>query len=128
MKAYDIYKGAVALMFEKPGQDKSFEEMFPQLLSSLLGEALPYENSTRLLRGKEKLTSAPIITSLEDEVDYSEEICRVALPFGVCAYFFQDDGESSSSLMYRERFVNALSDAARCSFEDISDVYGGNEI
>ncbi len=128
MKAYDIYKSAVALMFEKPGQDKGFEEMFPQLLSSLLFEALPYENSTRPLRGLEKLVNAPVITSLEDEIDYSEEICRVALPYGVCAYFYQDDGESGNALMYRERFVNALSDAARCSFEDIADVYGGAKI
>ena len=127
MKAYDIYKSASALMFEKPGQDKGFQEMFPQLLSSLLCEAMPYENSTRIGRGLSRLKTAPVITSLEDEIDYSDEICRVALPFGACAYFFQDDGENHNALMYRERFVNALADAAKCSFESIEDVYGGVE-
>ncbi len=125
MKAYDIYKSAAALMFELPGQDKAFETMFPELLNSLLVEALPYENSSRKSRGLKTIETAPVIATLEDDVDYSDEICRVALPYGVAAYFSQDDGEGHNALMYRERFVDALSDAAKCNFESIEDVYGG---
>ncbi|MBQ4544513.1 MAG: hypothetical protein II996_02970 [Oscillospiraceae bacterium] len=128
MKAYDIYKRTCAIMFENEGEDKSFTDKFLHILNLLIHEALPYENSVREADGKPLLTFAPEVSDINDKVDMCTPICATALPYGVAAYFYQDDGESYSSAMYRERFVNALGEAARCNFRDITDVYGGETL
>ena len=127
MKAYDIYKRTCAIMFEREGEDKSFSENFLGVLNALVCEAMPYENAHRASCGIEELRAAPQFTSTDDEVDMCEGICAIALPYGAAAYFYQDDGESYKSAMYRERFINALNEAARYRFFDITDVYGGEE-
>lgn len=114
-------------MFEREGEDRAFTEKFPELLSALLAECLPYENSVRESEGKTRLMSAPVVTEMTDEVDMCDAICAIALPYGVAAYFFRDDGENYDALMYRERFVSALHEASRCCFRNIEDVYGGEE-
>ncbi len=123
--AYDIYKNALALIFEKDGEDRRFKEMFCPILSALLAECLVYENSIRASEGREKLPSAPVAESLEDEIPYSEVLCRTALPLGAAAYFMQDDGEARKSALFRERFVDALNEAAKWNAGEIIDVYGG---
>lgn len=128
MKAYDIYKRTCAIMFERVGDDRSFKENFCSILSALLAECLPYENSHRAASGKEKLNAAPVISDINEEVDFCEAITSVALPYGVAAYFSEDDGEGYNAQMYRERFINALYEAAKCNFTQIEDVYGGEEI
>ena len=128
MKAYDIYKRTLALMFEGEGEDKAFKKNFCNILSAVAAESLPYENSIRRAEGGEELKTAPVISAMEDELPMSDAICSVALPFGVAAYFYQDDGESYNSSMYRERFVNALYEAKKVFFTDIKDVYGGENI
>jgi len=127
MKAYDIYKRTLALMFEREGEDRAFRENFCVLLTSVAAESLAYENSIRRAEGREELSVSPVITDMEQELDFSDELTSVALPYGVAAYFSQDDGEGYNSLMFRERFVNALYDAKKCTFEDVKDVYGGEE-
>lgn len=127
MKAYDIYKRTCAIMFEREGEDKIFLEKYPELLNLLICEAFPYENANRISKGKTELTHAPEIRDGDDEVDMCDEICNTALPYGLAAYFYQDDGEVYKSAMYRERFVDALSEASRCCFSAIEDIYGGDE-
>ena len=128
MKAYDIYKKTLALMFEVEGEDKAFEKNFCAILSAVAAESLPYENSIRRAEGREEIKTAPVISDMEDELPMSDEICSVALPFGVAAYFYQDDGENYNSSIYRERFINALYEAKKCFFTDIDDIYGGENI
>ena len=128
MKAYDIYKRTCAIMFEREGEDKSFAENFIGVLNALICEALPYENAHRASRGIKELGAAPQIRSTDEEVDMCEGICAIALPYGVASYFDQDDGEGYKSAAYRERFISALNEAARYSFSDITDVYGGEGI
>lgn len=128
MKAYDIYKRTLALMFEREGDDKEFLEKFTDILNALICEALPYENSVRESDGRTRLTAPPEVSDINEEVDMCGDICGIALPYGVAAYFSQDDGESYNAAMYRERFINALSEAAKCNFRDIQDSYGGETI
>ena len=128
MKAYDIYKRTLALMFEGEGEDKSFKNNFCAILSAVVAESLPYENSIRRAEGREEMKTAPVVSDMEDELPLSDEICAVALPFGVAAYFYQDDGENYNSSIYRERFVTALHEAKKCFVTDITDIYGGENI
>lgn len=128
MKAYDIYKRTCALMFEREGEDKVFYDNFIGILNALVCEALPYENSVREYEGRAKLSAAPEVLKMDDEVDMCRDICSIALPYGVASYYSQDDGEAYNAAMYRERFVSALCEAAKCNFREITDVYGGETI
>ena len=125
MKAYDIYKRTLALMFEREGEDRDFRDNFCNILTAVAAECLPYENSVRCAEGEEKLAKAPEITDMGDVLPYCDELCTVAIPNGVAAYFAENDGEGYASAVYRERFVNALYEVKKCIFTDVEDVYGG---
>ncbi len=128
MKAYDIYEKALALMFEVPGEDKSFKRMYLPILNVLTEECLRYENSVRESKGEEKLLRAPKITDAESDIPYCDELCNVALPYGLASFFYQDDGEGANAVMYRNRYISALDELAKINFCDIENVYGGDDI
>lgn len=128
MKAYDIYKKTLALMFEREGEDKAFRDNFPALLTSVAAECLPYENSIRKADGRVEVTTPPVVSDMEQDILMSDELCMVAMPYGVASYFCQDDGETQKAQMYRDRFLIALQNSKKCFFEDVTDVYGGENI
>ena len=128
MKAYDIYKRTLAIMFEDEGEDKMFYDKFTEILNLLICEALPYENSIRASRGEAELALPPTVDSMEDEVDMSYSICGVAFPYGIASYFCRDDGELYNAEMHREKYLTALREAVKYRAVDIIDVYGGEEI
>ncbi len=128
MKAYDIYKRTLAIMFENEGEDKMFYDKFTEILNLLICEALPYENSARASYGEAELGAPPTVESMEDEVDMSYDICGIALPYGIASHFSRDDGELYNAEMYREKYTTALHKAAKYRAADIIDVYGGEQI
>lgn len=125
MKAETIYKLASAILFEKPGADQLFQTFFPSLLNLLLQEALPYENAAREAAGGQPLPQAASIETLEDDVPYCDALCALALPYGVAAYYFQDETDDYKSQDFRARYLTALRDAAPCVFSPVEDCYGG---
>jgi hypothetical protein len=132
MTALEVYELALSYVFERKNQDAEYKEFFPSFLNTVMQEALPYENMIRRKSGKLALSSAPRITSadMDRELDFSEGLCRAALPYGVASFYCQDDGDNYRAQDYRTRFINALTDAAYSSggsgavIEDIEDVYG----
>lgn len=123
MKAEAIYKLACAILFEKTGTDPDFLAFFPSLASLLLQEALPYENARRETRGQPLLEAAPAVESMEDDIPYCDAICRLALPYGVAAYYFQDEMDGYHSQDFRARYILALREAAECCGEAVEDCY-----
>lgn len=115
----DIYKLALARVFDAPGSDEDYDTYSPLLLDSLLAEALPYENSIRLAHGREPLATAPRISKIDDtELDWDEHITRVALPYGLAAVILADDEiRKSESLLARNEYIGALEDCS-CAVED----------
>ncbi len=128
MKAYNVYEKALALMFEAPGEDKSFKRMYLPILNLLVEECFKYENSVRESEGKEKISRAPRITDAESEIPYCDELCNIALPYGLASFFYQDDGENGKATLYRNRYIDALDELAKINFYDIEDIYGGDEV
>ena len=110
----EVYRAALARVFESPGSDEDYDAYSPVLLDSLLAEALPYENAIRRSRGQPVLGRAPRVDKIDDtELDYDERICRVALPFGLAAVILADDeSRKSESLLARNEYIGALQDAA----------------
>ena len=124
MTAYDIHKRTCTIMFERESEDSAFYENFIGILNALICEALPYENSVRRSKGEEELLLPPEVESINDSVNMCDEICSIALPYGVASYFCRDDSELYDSETYRNRFINALHDAAKVSFGEVEDIYG----
>lgn len=124
MKAETIYKLACAVLLEKTGVDPDFQAFFPSLASLLLQEALPYENARRAALGQPALERAPVVAGMEDDVPCCDAICRLALPYGVAAYYFQDEMDDYRAQDFRGRYILALREAALCSGESVEDCYG----
>ena len=127
MTAEKVYEIALSFVFERKRQDADYLEFFPNFLNSVMQEALAYENMIRRKSGKIALAIAPAITEaeMENELDYSESLCRVALPYGVAAFYCQDDGDNYRAADYRSRFITALTEAVgSVAIGDIEDVYG----
>ena len=125
MKAEKIYQLASAILFEKPGADQIFQAFFPSLLNLLLQEALPYENAARQAAGEEILPAAAQVDGLGDDVPYCDALCALALPYGVAAYYFQDETDDYKAQDFRARYLAALRDAAPCIAAPVGDCYGG---
>ena len=129
MTAEEIYELALSYVFERKRQDKDYLDFFPLFLNTVMQEALAYENIIRRMSGNTPLAVAPRITAndMEAELDFSESLCRVALPYGVAAFYCQDDGDNYRAADYRNRFIIALSDAVTAvngaQITDIEDVY-----
>lgn len=123
MTVKQVYRRALAIVFESPGGDPDFDQFSPLLLDRLVMEALPYENQIRRAAGREELASAPVIEQIDDtEIDYDDRITRIALPYGLAAVLLSDDeSRKAESVMNRNEFVNALNEAAPATFETIGE-------
>ena len=130
MTAYAVYTRALSYVFERVEKDKDFKEFFPAFLNTAMQEALPYENAIRRKNEDTELTTFTDVTAdtINDELEFSESLCRAALPYGVAAFYYQDEGNDYRANDYRQRFINALTDAVNgVRVTDIEDVYGYGE-
>lgn len=125
MTGQEIYETASAFLYEKDGEDAESKRFSIPFLNLLLQECLETENSIRLQKGEAPLEQAPVITSLDETIEYADAITRVALPYGVAAQFFQEAMDNFQAENYRAKYISALNDARRLSFVPIVDVYGG---
>ncbi len=127
MTGQEVYEIALSNVFERKNEDADYKEFFPKFLNIVMQEALAYENMIRRKSGKIPLAVAPKITKddLDKELDFSESLCRVALPYGVASFYCQDDGDNYRAADYRNRFITALGDAVgEAHMSTIEDVYG----
>ncbi len=125
MTGQSIYELASAFLYESDGEDYDSKGFSVGFLNVLLQECLPYENSIREWNGATLLTSAPKIASLSETIDYADAITRVALPYGLASWFFQEAMDNYQAENYRNKYIAALRDAVRLNAEDTVDVYGG---
>ena len=127
MTAEQVYELALSYVFERKRADADYLEFFPMFLNTVMQEAIAYDNVIRQKSGKARRDIAPMITeaTMNEELDFSESLCRVALPYGVAAFYCQDDGDNYRAADYRNRFITALTEAVGgASFTEIEDVYG----
>lgn len=127
MTVQDVYERASALLFEVPGEDTDFRDNALTLINILAAEAFPYENSIRRSKGETELEKPPRFELMIDEIPFSDDICMIALPYGLASFFVQDDNDAYRAHDYRGRYINALREAAKATEETITDAYGGAE-
>lgn len=89
MTGQQIYELASSFLYEIDGEDEDSKRFAVGFINILLQETLACENSIRECESVEILKEAPYITSLTDEIPYSPQLTRVALPYGVASWFFR---------------------------------------
>lgn len=125
-KANDIFRKACGYLSQPVEDSEDFKQFSPDWMDALLVEALPYENAKRRLEAdptRPPLQVAPVVEDLETVVPYDDEICRVALPYGLASQYFIDDGDNYNAQDFRARFISALNAALQTEEESVRDVY-----
>ncbi len=126
MTGQKIYEIACSLLFEEPGVDKFFHSSAVNLINVLISEAVPYQNNRNRAQGKPEIQAFDLLT-LEDDVPLDDPIVKIALPYGLASYFYQDEEDNFRAQDFRGRFIAALEDAKLCELVDITDEYGEGE-
>lgn len=120
----EIYKLALAKLFEKENEDADFQTACPMLLNQLLMQALPYENMIRRADGREVIEpwEVPWYDSItDDEIGWDERILRAAIPDALAGLFMaDDDSKKTEAVMQYNRFVQQLSETAPAVFVDFA--------
>ena len=126
MTGQKVYESACAILFEKPGLDKFFYQSAVNLINILISEAMPYQNNRERATDR-KETELFQIDSLQDDIPMDDPIVKIALPYGLASFFYQDEEDNFRAQDYRGRFIAALEDAKLCEIIDIEDVYQDGE-
>ena len=129
MTCDDIYKSALALLPSNVSEDDSLREYIPGWINLCMRESFNVENSIRAYNkdpDKPILTSVPKVSSLSDEVPYSDVLTEYAFLYFVASLMCKDDDDSYWAQDYRARFIVALQESTMLSSENIVDVYSGD--
>ncbi|MDO5602817.1 MAG: hypothetical protein Q4G07_08615 [Oscillospiraceae bacterium] len=126
MTARQICRLAMGILSQTEEESEELMEFSPGWLTILCAESLGTENRIRRQRGEPVLNAPPLIgkADMDKELGYSEELCRIALAYGMAAFYYADDDNDYRAADYRARYVNALQEAEKAGFENIEDVYG----
>ena len=126
MTAYEIINKGFGLAGET--FDRFPDKDLPLIwLNVSAGESVEAENAIRAKRGMPLLENHPVIKDQSDPVDMAEQICAVALPYAVAGYLCADREDNYLAAIFRNRFITALQNAAKCCEQSVVDVYGGEE-
>jgi hypothetical protein len=126
MTGQNIYEIASSFLYERDAEDYDSKEFAVNFINVLLQESLPYENSIREWNAETLLTAAPEITALTDTIAYNAALTRVALPYGLASFFFQEAMDNFQAENYRNKYLSALRDAMKMNQEDTVDVYASD--
>ncbi len=123
LTALQIFELASALIYETTGDDADSAKFSIMFLNIHLQECLKVENSIRRANEDTELTEAPWITTLNDNVDYSADLTRIALPYIMASHFYTEAINLAMAQYFKDEYDRARSEAAVYKEEDITDAY-----
>lgn len=115
MTAQQIYELASSFLYEVDGEDADSKKFAVGFLNILLMETFPCEQSIREFRGIEPLKEPPFITDINQDVPYQPELTRIALPYGLASWYFQEAMDNFQAENYRNKYLAAVADASKCN-------------
>lgn len=108
MTAQEIFNTAVTFMFGEQTDRPDYQPFWLDTLNYMLAENFRTNNALRQRRGKEKLEFPPLLTGMEDLVDYEWEFTRQILPMGCAGYIFTEDSPGIATA-YKNKYENERS-------------------
>lgn len=125
MNGRDIYRAALAQMGEPLTSEADYEEdVVLGKLNIMLPNLFVVNNLMRETRGKERMESIPVLTSLDaEQIGYEDEIERTVLPFGLAAILLLDDEEDNKAAFCNNKYYESIRELQCVPKRAIEDVY-----
>ena len=130
MTVNDLYKSTLPLIFENQNSIEYDSYLFPYL-NLLLQQNFDINNSIRLFKDLEKLTTAQRISSKNDILTYEIEMTAEVLLYGLAALLIkEDDMLTTNGKIYNDYmnlYISAQNRVKKAIPEEIEDVYSVSE-
>ena len=120
--AEEIFKTAVTMMFGEQADEQDYNPFWVNTLTWMMAENFKTNNALRVLRGKEPLTTIPLITDMSDKVEYEDEFTRYILPMGCAGYIYTDDDKGVGA-EYKNKYEFERTQVLEAKYEDIESGY-----
>lgn len=112
MTAKEILNLGFALAGEN-FEECSFKPIVLNWLNIALAISLPFENNIRQADNLPNLQQSPIITAQEQVIEFAPQICKVALPYFICASIYDDRQIYANGQLFYTRFLQALQNSGK---------------
>lgn len=125
MTAAEIFKTACSYLSQTVEESDDVAGFAPGWLNVLLAESFETENALRRADGMPELAEVPFIRTetMQKEIPYHDVLTRIALPYGLASDLERDAEDDYRVNLFRNMYVVALEEAARCVPEPVEDMY-----
>lgn len=106
MTANELFYAAMALFYEN--NSEVHQDYVKGLINVLLAECFDVNNRLRRRAGKEELTRIPRIGDMMDEIPYEEMLVRLALPYGLAAKLFFEEGDNPRLTYFLQEYAQRV--------------------
>ena len=110
-------------------ETRDYKNRVVPLLNVLQQECFPYSDTWAAeMPGRRPV--CPLLTTLEQELALDDGLCRLALPYGLCAHLLRGEDDQRAGY-FQQRYEEKLSQLRRelpVGLEDIGLPYGGVEM
>lgn len=113
MTGNEIYKMAIAFLYEDSGKNPKVQNYSVSFLNRMLAEAFRTENSIREQEGTEQLKKIPFLKDLSEDVPYHDEITRSAFVYGIAAHMYAEEQDNYRAEVCRAEYKQALNNSER---------------
>lgn len=117
-----IFDSAVTLMFGEEADKPDYQPFYINTLNRLLAENFDNNNALRLIAGKDELTEIPLITDINEIVNYEPRMTRQILIYGVAGYIYSDDDKGMGT-EYKNKYEFERQRVLASMYEDVEDAY-----
>lgn len=115
MTANALFDYVLALMFSGENEKSEMEKQFLSTLNIHLAELRKKENGFR----KEPLLVAPVITSINEKVDYDPRILAF-IHWGIAGVMMAED-EPNIAAQYKNKYEEEKASCIVCEFVEVGD-------
>lgn len=107
LKVKDIYENALALNISYMDEEDNLEFFAIKLFNIILAEVFVYNNQLREKKGLSKMSEAPIVESVDDEIPYEREL-YAPLSYGLASKLLAAQEEMSLASLYNNQYAVLL--------------------
>lgn len=130
MTAADVFKAAMALVFETPedvAEDDVYTKNFPEQLKFVMLHCLDMENGRREAQGLAPITPVQCRKRYKfsdtEELPFSDYTCGVIFPLYIASEDMRDNGDLSMSTYFYTKYVNEVNEHLALIPEEVGDIF-----
>ena len=107
MNVKEIYENALALSISRMEDEDDMGFYAVKMFNILLSETKIYNDQLRIKKGKEPMKEQIILTDIEGEIDYEDEL-YAAMSYGLAAKLLAAQEDSNLASLYNNQYVTML--------------------